>query len=633
LWESLAAALSRALHYQLPVFPEFQRAFGDYFDFGPPFAGLNFLPHAVAGFFANGGRRVYIRRVIGTGSSESTATAKGGLVTRLLADAPVGNQVRLAALRGIQNGAPSTQLTLTQIKDGATTASGPHTVTVYDSATNIVTLGSPLNSVFEARYTTVATNLARPNTFSIGASSPGTWGNSLDLRSFHMSSAQAQVAKMIAPAPSSEVELDTADGFYIGAQVEFDLGRHKVFRRVAALSGKVIAVDTPFAALTDLDPDGALPTVAYVAEFGITVSSGDVNETFENLTLENVNGHFYFDQINSRSNLVRVGATGPLAFPSGDDGLRIPLTGGLDGNPPGPLDYVGADGGPGNRTGLQSLMDIPQISIVAVPGVTAEAAQQGLVDHSELMRYRVALLDPEPTALDGATYIAKIQAQRQRFDTKYAALYCPRVTVLDSSSNLNVNAPPSGHIAGICARVAEERGVHKAPSNEVIRWIVAIEIVLNKAEQGILNQEPSNINVIRDFRSECRAIRVWAARCITTDSAWKYLNVRRLCNFIEASLAQGTQYAGFEPNDEKLWAKISQNITGFLLPLWRAGALLGSKQEEAFFVKCDRTTMTQDDLDDGRLIILIGVAPIKPAEFVIIRVGQKSCATTVEEHV
>jgi uncharacterized protein len=121
-------------------------------------------------------------------------------------------------------------------------------------------------------------------------------------------------------------------------------------------------------------------------------------------------------------------------------------------------------------------MDIPQISIVAVPGVTAEAVQQGLVDHSELMRYRVALLDPEPTALDGATYIAKIQAQRQRFDTKYAARYCPRVTVLDPSSNPNVNAPPSGHIAGICARVAEERGVHKAPSNEVIPWIVAIEM-------------------------------------------------------------------------------------------------------------------------------------------------------------
>jgi hypothetical protein len=180
-------------------------------------------------------------------------------------------------------------------------------------------------------------------------------GNSLDARSFYMSSAQAQVAKIIAPAPSSEGELDTADGFYIGAQVEFDLGRHKVFRRVAALSGKVIAVDTPFAALTDLDPDGALPTVAYVAEFGITVSSGDVNETFENLTLENVNGRFYFDQMNSRPNLVRVGATGPLAFPSGDDGLRIPLIGGLDGNPPGPLDYVDADG-----TGLQSLMDIPQ---------------------------------------------------------------------------------------------------------------------------------------------------------------------------------------------------------------------------------------------------------------------------------
>lgn len=616
-------------------FPEFRREFGGYFDFGPTFTGLDNLPHAVAGFFTNGGKRVYISRVVGTGRAPATGPARGGLITRLLADAPAGTSARLAVLRGIQSGGPATQLTFTQVKDGITKTSGPHTVSAYDPATNIVTFGPALPSLFEARYTTVATNFAHTAVFTITALDPGTWGNTLSIAPAHLTAARANFVQILTPAPFNRIQLSTTAGFYVGAQVEFDRGHHKVFARVTAINGHVITVTPAFAAVGDLAPETANPTVVSVAEFALTVSFEDTTEQYRGLTLENVPGKFYADVINNRSDLITVSfppaATDPLSFPSGDDGLLIPLGGGLDGNPPGPLDYVGTDGGPGNRTGLQSLIDVDEISTVAVPGVTSSVVQQGMIDHCELMRYRVALLDPEPTALSPTTYVADIQTQRRQFDTKRAAIYCPRVTVTDPRSGNDLDIPPSGHIAGIFARVDQDRGVHKAPANETILGITDLEILLHKGEQEILNPETNNVNVLRDFRLTGRGLRVWGARCITSETAWKYLNVRRLFNFIEASLERGTQTLVFEPNDEKLWAKVKQSIGAFLLGVWRDGALFGSRQEEAFFVKCDRTTMTQDDIDNGRLIVIVGIAPVKPAEFVIIRIGQKSGLTIVEE--
>jgi hypothetical protein len=182
--------------------------------------------------------------------------------------------------------------------------------------------------------------------------------------------------------------------------------------------------------------------------------------------------------------------------------------------------------------------------------------------------------------------------------------------------------PPSGHMIGIYARTDTERGVHKAPANEVVRGILGLETIINKREQDILNPSPVNINVIRDFRASGRAIRVWGARCITSDTAWKYINVRRLFIFLEESIDEGTQWVVFEPNDERLWARVRQSISNFLTRVWRDGALMGTQADEAFFVRCDRTTMTQDDIDNGRLIVLVGVAPVKPAEYVIIRISQ-----------
>lgn len=285
--------------------------------------------------------------------------------------------------------------------------------------------------------------------------------------------------------------------------------------------------------------------------------------------------------------------------------------------------YLGQDAvEPVDRTGLQALKSIQNVSIVAVPGQASASLQAGVIAHCELMRYRFAVLD----SAEPDDSLADVQQQRQAFDTKYAGLYYPWLTVPDPHpETLTVvrefPLPPSGHMIGIYARTDEERGVHKAPANEVVRGITGLTKRLSKGEHDILNPSPVNINVIRDFRPDGRGIRAWGARCITSDSDYKYVPVRRLLIFIEQSIDRGLQWVVFEPNAEALWARVRRTIRNFLTDVWRSGALEGVKPEEAFFVRCDRTTMTQNDIDNGRLICVIGVAPVKPAEFVIVRIG------------
>ena len=286
--------------------------------------------------------------------------------------------------------------------------------------------------------------------------------------------------------------------------------------------------------------------------------------------------------------------------------------------------YIGRDDPePEKRTGLHSLRNLDEISIVASPGRTSPALQSELINHCELMRYRFAVLDGPRPPLDT---LADVQNQRQQFDTKYAALYHPWLLIpepfpLNPARVADYPIPPSGHVVGIYARTDIERGVHKAPANEVVRGIIGLQRPLNKEQQDILNPYPVNINVIRDFRNNNRGIRVFGGRVITSDSDWKYVNVRRLLIFIEDSIDRGLQWVVFEPNAEPLWARVRRSISNFLTLVWRNGALEGTKVEEAYFVKCDRTTMTQTDIDSGRLIVVVGVAPVKPAEFVIIRIG------------
>lgn len=292
--------------------------------------------------------------------------------------------------------------------------------------------------------------------------------------------------------------------------------------------------------------------------------------------------------------------------------------------------YIGADAvNPQDRTGLYALKNIEEISIVAIPGRTSQRIQDELITHCELMRYRFAVLDSRV-----GNGVAEVQEHRGLYDSKYAAIYYPWLRITDPFPDNprapgEVSIPPSGHVMGIYARSDIERGVHKAPANEVIRGIQDLEFKLMKEEQDILN--PRNINVLRNFRENNRGLRVWGARNISSDPAWKYVNVRRLFIFVEHSIDRGTQWVVFEPNNEFLWERVRRVISAFLTNVWRDGALMGKTREEAYFVKCDRATMTQNDIDNGRLIVLVGIAPVKPAEFVIFRIGQWAGGSELEE--
>ena len=292
--------------------------------------------------------------------------------------------------------------------------------------------------------------------------------------------------------------------------------------------------------------------------------------------------------------------------------------------------YTGQDDvDPEKRTGLFTFVNVDEISIVSVPGRTSPVIQGALIDFCENNRYCFAVLDgPVPPIVwqTSNDSLADVQQQRQQFDTKYAALYHPWLLIEDPfpvnlAKIANYPVPPSGHVIGVYARTDVERGVHKAPANEIVSGIIGLQRIINKPEQDILNPYPVNINVIRDFRPNERGIRIWGGRVITSDTDWKYVNVRRLLIFIEKSVDRGLQWVVFEPNAEPLWARVRRTIGNFLTTVWRNGGLEGTKPEEAYFVKCDRTTMTQTDIDNGKLIAVVGVAPVKPAEFVIIRIG------------
>ena len=277
---------------------------------------------------------------------------------------------------------------------------------------------------------------------------------------------------------------------------------------------------------------------------------------------------------------------------------------------------------PKRKTGLAAFENIDEIKIIAIPNGTTKKIQRAMIAHCEQIRNRFAVLDPKKCGT-----LQEIQEQRSLCDSKYAALYYPWIRIRHPVTRETLPIPPSGHICGIYARNDAQRGVHKAPANETIYGALGPDVQINKAQQDILN--PQGIDCLREFSG--RGFRVWGARTTSNDSTWKFINVRRLFLYLEESIEKGTRWVTFEPNNEKLWARVQQTITQFLTRVWRDGALMGATPEKAFFVKCDRTTMTQNDIDNGRLIVLIGAAPVKPAEFVIFRIAQWADGSTATE--
>jgi phage tail sheath protein FI len=341
----------------------------------------------------------------------------------------------------------------------------------------------------------------------------------------------------------------------------------------------------------------------------------DLIEVYDNLAPVDGAVNSALTVVNAASRLVELSWQGAQAMPPLDPAAGtaaatfVPLAGGTNG---------GATVAATFTRGLQRLAEVDEISLLVVPDEVRfppNEVTDAVINQCEDLRDRFAVISA--TQAPGA--IANLRPPR---DTSYGAFYHPWIEVFNPGLNRTAPVPPTGHVAGIIARTDIERGVHKAPANEVVVGARSLVTPITFADQTLLN--PRGVNCIRDFSADNRGIRLWGARTMSSNPEWKYVNVRRLFLFLEESIDEGTQWVVFEPNAEELWSKVRRTIENFLIRVWRSGALMGTTQDEAFFVRCDRSTMTQDDIDNGRLICLIGVAPVKPAEFVIFRISQKT---------
>ena len=339
------------------------------------------------------------------------------------------------------------------------------------------------------------------------------------------------------------------------------------------------------------------------------------SEVFDDLSLVPEHPNYWDKRVNhGNSSFVELTVAAGAALPAGITSQA--MAGGDNGAAPTPADYPGENDDPKLRRGLDALLldEFREVAIVYAPAAEL-AVVNAVITHCERQKYRFAVVD-SPANVGNATNLNP----RNDNDSKYAAFYYPWIEISDPVTGARITVPPGGHVCGIYALTDTTRGVFKSPANETVAGALDLEYAVNDRTQDILN--PRGVNVIRRFPG--RGIRVWGARTLSSDPLWKYISVRRLFIFIEASIYQSTQWVVFEPNDQRLWARVKQTVILFLRTQWREGALMGAKEEEAFLVAVGRETMTEDDILNGRLIIEVGIAPVRPAEFVIFRFYQRT---------
>lgn len=459
------------------------------------------------------------------------------------------------------------------------------------------------------------------------AKNPGVWGNNIRIVITPASKAKTQILEILDLPEGKKYKVKNGSGFNAGDVVMYTDKANILYNKVVKSQDNLLEFETEFDE-TVVDKNLLPVKVITTCEINVEVKFDDQVELYENVSF-NINEANYIEKRLAKSDIVSVSYTGkgddiqpPFADLSIDEEeksfVTVSLLGGSNGSVSNitASDFIGVDNGAGKRTGIQSFLDNDVVSIMAVPGVTDPNVQLMLVAHCENLASRFAVLDLPRDAKK----IDEVMAHRDIFDSNYAALYHPWLEIFDPLDKKNLAIPPSGSVIGIYARSDNSRGVHKAPANEVVRACVGLDVQFNKGEQDILN--PKGVNLIRAFPGQ--GIRVWGARTATSNPSWKYVNVRRLFIFIEESIKANTNWAVFEPNDEVLWTRVKRTIDVFLTGLWRNGSLAGSAPSEAFFVNIGYNTMSQDDIDNGRLVCVIGVAPVKPAEFVIFRISQKT---------
>jgi phage tail sheath protein FI len=611
-------------------FADFQRQFGAPLPLPDP-DHASYLGWAARAFFDNGGKRLYVARVVGAEATRTMLTVAQGVVLRLARPyQPSDPELFLSSLANVTAGDP---IRIFRRSDDSAAVSPDPSVTTYDTARNsIVVTGITVPLDPEDVYILPgATGTPGANGPRFHARNPGSWSA---LVSVTITSADRGPVPITADGDSTDQELrvQTTGSFYRGAIIEVDHGDSHSYHEVTdILPGNRLTLADPLGA--DVTTDG----FARICEIDVSIvdESGPTSliEVYRALTWNPSNNpevrrRHYSTVINGRSRLVYVQPPGVAGLagsetaaigsqPTTPNGFRAyppSASVGADGAVPNDTNFVGTDTGPGLRTGIQSLQDIDEIRIVAVPGRTAATVENALITQCERMRYRFAVLDGElePAGMS----VTSILAHRNVYDTSFASYYTPWVEITEADTQMFL--PPSGHVAGIYARTDVQRGVHKAPANEPILGITGLRAYLTTGEQEVLN--PRGVNAIRRF--EGRGIRVWGARTLSSDPEVRYTNVRRFLIFLEATLDRGTQYVVFEPNAPETWARVVDSVSAFLNTQWRSGALFGRRPEDAYFVRCDETTMSVDDVQNGRLICQIGVAIVRPAEFVIFRIEQ-----------
>ena len=454
---------------------------------------------------------------------------------------------------------------------------------------------------------------AKKGILDIKASSPGTWGNKIQV----MLATNTKRKLQLTEKTETGFIAKSVEGFREGDLVVFE----DTYTRIKSIFDNEITFedDIPESAVdNNIIPKALL----YLVTIDMSVRYGDDVENYQELSLNTQSPKFIGSRL-AGSDIIKVEvspmkeAGNPVAAILGEDlmdGVFI-LDGGTDGSVS-KVDagtFIGEDNGPGKRTGLAAFVENNVVSMMAIPGVTIPEVEVALVGHCQNLHSRFAVLDMPKDM----TKTADLIGFRQIVDSTYCAMYHPWIKVFDRSSNKPDFVPPSGAVMGVYSRTDIERGVHKAPANEVV-FCSGLSVNYTKDEQDILN--PEGINLIRQLPGQ--GIRIWGARTASSNSAFKYVNVRRLFIFVEESIKANTNWVVFEPNDPTLWQRVNLTISGFLDTLWRNGMLVGGSSSEAFFVEIGPSTMTRDDIMNGRLICNIGIAPSRPAEFVIFRVTQ-----------
>ena len=568
----------------------------------------------------NGGKFLFSHAGAGTAIIPATITLPSTLDVGIDADAGATNVFISSTIAGTE--------ALIKTADNEF-----YIVTGYSNALTL-SAGAAFANAYAAGTPVTQVGAANFNAWGIY---PGAWGNDLRVSTLAKNVLTTTMAKTT-ETTDLDIDLNSVFGVQQGSYLQFTASDGSVVTK------KVSSVDRTKVQVTltaDIGKEVLADSTVKSLEFDLIVErfEGDTvveSERFDNLALDSAHSNFagtvvgtYNDttkdiSASGESELIRLSdfTNGllPLAKVSfklakGDDKLSA-----FNDEIAADKLYIGeSSDDPGDRTGIQAMMNESNISLVAVPGRTSVTLQKALIAHCTKMRYRFAVLDCEQGAK-----LAEVQVHRQNYDTTYAAYYYPWLSIADpfGVKGDELNIAPSGHMLGVYARTDVQRGVHKAPANEVVKSILNFETRLTKGEQDILN--PININCFRDFRSENRGLRIYGARTLSSDPQWRYVNVRRLFLFLEQSVDTSMQLAVFEPNAEPLWATVKRSLVNFLTTVWRSGALEGVTQDEAFYVNIGLDTMSQTDIDNGRLIVEIGVAPVKPAEFVIFRFSQKT---------